>query len=630
MLQSIRGTAGSWVVKILFILLIVSFGFWGMGPLTGGVGGGVAEIGDVKITPQELDREYRSEIRRLRQIVGPELTDEQARQFGLVDRALEQIIQRTLLSLAAKDQGLRVGDAAVAREASTFPAFRNGLGQFDPNVMRAVLAENGLTEQAFVEQMRSDIARSTLVGGITGGTAGSKTLAESLFRYRQEQRVFDVVTIPNAAMAEPANPDDAAVAQYHQDKAVRYTAPEYRTLQVATLTADALAGGIEVSDEDVRAAYDNRAAEFVTPERRSIVQAVFADKAAAEKALAALNGGRTVEQVAKDAGLEAVTLEDSTKDALPPELADPVFSAAAGTNVGPVESAFGFHVLTVKDVKVGGTRTYDEVKEELRAELRRERALDQVFQASTKLDDALAGGASLEEAAGQVGAKVTTLERVDNQGNGPDGKPLPAAAQLGATLAPVLENGFSLKSGENSGVKEGEANSYYAVQVGMVEPAQLRPLDQVKAQVIADWKAEQRSVAAKAKADEIVAKLKEGADPAATAAGLKGALFARTQPLLRNAGRNAPVPPGVLAELFAAQPNAVASGETADGYVVAKLVQVVPVDPAANAAQVEAIRTQAAETLAGDLAGEYLAALRARYGVTVNRAAIDQMYRQPE
>ena len=88
MLQAIRGTAGTWVVKILFIFLIISFGAWGIGGIDAAISQWVAKVGDSEITPVELDREFRGEVDRLRQMLGPDLTAEQARQLGLLEQHL--------------------------------------------------------------------------------------------------------------------------------------------------------------------------------------------------------------------------------------------------------------------------------------------------------------------------------------------------------------------------------------------------------------------------------------------------------------------------------------------------------------------------------------------------------------
>ncbi|WP_114391617.1 peptidylprolyl isomerase [Oleisolibacter albus] len=626
MLQSLRSTAGSWVVKILFLVLIVSFAIWGIGDITRGVQGGVAEVGSVKLTPQDLDREFRSEMNRLRRMLGPDFTEAQARQLGLVDRALEQMIQRTLISLAAKDLGVRIPDAQVVAEARTFPAFQNGLGQFDVNVMRAVLAQNGLTEQTFVEQMREDLSRNLIAGAVTNGTATPLPLAQALYRYRNEKRVFDIVAVPAASMPAPAAPDEAALIQFHQDKAVRYTLPEYRTVQVATLTADDLLPGVSVTDEELHQAYDARSSEFVTKEHRTLVQAVFPDEAAATKAADAVKGGKTIDAAAKAAKIDAAPLEGVTREDLPAELQEPVFAAAQGGLVGPVKTDFGWHVVTVTGISPGGEQSFEQVKDMLAQQLRREKATDQLFDVANKMDEAIAAGTPLADVSKEFGAKSLRLEKVDAQGRTAAGTPVQGVDQ------PVIETAFSLQEGQTSPMTESASGQgYYVVHVDEVQPAALSPLDSVRAKVLADWTAEQRQQAAKAKAEEIAAAIRGGTTPADAAKAVPGATLSRTEPLLRSAGRNnAVLPPATLEELFAAAPGAVAVGDMPTGQIVARLIEVVAADPAADAAGVEQIRTTTSETIAGDLLAEYVDGLRARYGVKINRTLIDSMYRTQE
>ena len=76
----------------------------------------------MKISTVELDNAFRQEVNRLRQMLGGQIDAEQA--LGLVNQTLDQLIQRTLLSLAADDAGLRVGDPLV-------------LGQLGPNLPSA-------------------------------------------------------------------------------------------------------------------------------------------------------------------------------------------------------------------------------------------------------------------------------------------------------------------------------------------------------------------------------------------------------------------------------------------------------------------------------------------------------------
>src|SRR6185503_16357395 len=106
----------------------------------------VAEVGGVKISPQQLNVQFRRDLARLRNMLGMEVDSEQARELGIMQRSLDQIIDSQLLALEAHRLGIIVGEdelrAAIAQE----PAFRNQLGQFDQRVYELILSQNGLTE----------------------------------------------------------------------------------------------------------------------------------------------------------------------------------------------------------------------------------------------------------------------------------------------------------------------------------------------------------------------------------------------------------------------------------------------------------------------------------------------------
>lgn len=626
MLQIIRSTAGSWVVKILFVVLIISFAVWGIGDITKGAQTGVAKVGDRTITPQDLNQAYRTEFNRMKQLVGPEFSEAQAQQFGVRDRALEQLIQKELLALAAEDLGLRVADDTVRQEVLKVPAFKDSFGNFDANLMRALLQQNGLTEAGFVEDVRGDMARSDVIGAITAGANTPKTLAEALYRYRFEGRTFEIVTIPFNAMPAAASPDQATLEAFHKEKAVRYTAPEHRTLNVALIETAALAKDVEVTDELLKEYYDAHAGEYITPEKRSISQAVFPDKAAADKALAAVNGGRKIEDVAKEAGVEAVTLEDVQKDGLPTELSEPAFTTAEGKSGGPVESAFGFHIFTVTKVQAGGERTLEQVKDEVAAKVRQDKAVEKMFELSTKLEDELAGGTPLAEAAQNVGARIVKLEKIDNRGANAAG--IAQGTELPA-VDKIIASGFTVAEGQTGSVEEAGDSAFFAVQVETVMPAALKPLDEVKSLVLGDWQAEQKQIAAKKKADEVAEKIKAGTPAKDAASGVPGALAQNIDPLMRAGAPSALIPAAAVQTLFKGAVGDVATGEKPTGIVVAKVTGIIPADPAnpMAASQVAQLANATGQSMQDELVMQYLAALRSHYGVTINQALINQLYR---
>ena len=92
MLEAIRRRAGSFVVKILFVILVLSFFIWGIADVFRPRSNAewAAEVGDRKISTQALQEEYRATLSRLGSSLGSRLDSEQARALGLPSSVLRR------------------------------------------------------------------------------------------------------------------------------------------------------------------------------------------------------------------------------------------------------------------------------------------------------------------------------------------------------------------------------------------------------------------------------------------------------------------------------------------------------------------------------------------------------------
>jgi len=624
MLQFIRSFAGSWVVKILFVLLIASFAVWGIGDVVrqGGTSNTMIEVGPVEVGRNEVDQEFRRQMERLRPLFGGTLTVEQARQFGVLDQAISTLVQRSLYDLAAKDAGLSVGVETVRQRIAEEPAFRDQQGRFNATLFQQILRQNGLSEDGYVQILRREIAREMVSGAVGGGAVAPKPLVDELFRFRQEKRVAEVITIPNASVGDVGTPDDAAVQRYYEDHQVRFTAPEYRTLTVLQMSADDLAKDVTVTDEQLRAAYDERNEEFTTPERRSVQMVVVDAEDKAKQIADAARGGQSLADAAKAAGTEPLTLDSITAQELP-EIGPAVFALPQGQTSAPIKSGLGWHVAVVTAVQPGAHKSFEEVREPLLAQLKREKAADRLYEVSNRLDDALAGGATLAEVAQGQGLKTVSIPSVDSTGKAPDGSAVTGVANV----AEVVKTAFGLAQGRTSNVVETADNRFFAVHVDGVTPAAVRPLAAVKADVIAGWQEEERAARAAAKAKEVAEKLKAGNEGGAQDLAAKaGGSFAMTAPFTRDARAVEGLSADLVRQLFAAKPEDVVTGSAGDKQIVARLKEVIPADPTAPDAPLAAVEDSVHRGVEGDIMTQFAEALRQQYPVEVHRALIDQMY----
>ncbi len=618
MLDTFRKASKTWVVKLLFTILALSFLAWGGNMAGGGLfGHGAAiEVGSYQFTANDVNAEFKREIERLQPMFGGKLSGEEARKLGLLDTTIESMVSRSLVEEAAKRLGLAASQNAVVAATHADPNFRNAQGQFDRDLMRRLLSRAGLSETAYIRQMQSNMVREQMAAGLAGQVTPPAILVDSLTRWREERRVVDSIAISDDSLPAPV-PDQAQIEQFYKDHAQRFMAPEYRALTVLLARSADLANSVEITPDMIQDAYQARIDEFQEPERRQASQVVLADQASADKAASLIKAGKDLSAIAKETNGKVVDLGLVERGGLPDELADPVFTQASGTTVGPVRTPLGWHVVKIGAVTPAHSRSLDEAKPALEQELRKEKANDLLAELGNKIEDSLSGGASLEDTAAQFSLRVLKVPAVDAQGKTPAGKP--------ATNLPkgnnVLDVAFHTDQGTESPLTELENEGYFLVRVDQITQPQPRPLLEVKAEVQSAWQAQRRHEMAKERADKALAQIKTGASMADVAKGL-GTKVQTSAPFTREGGDAGSVPPTLVQQVFTQKVGDLADSATQNGWVLTRLSKVVEFDPAKNQQEVEAARRKIGSTLTGDLIDQYMASLRADIGVKVDRSQL--------
>jgi len=627
MLQSIRNQAKSWVVFILFGLLILSFGIWGIADIfRPGVSNKttVASVGDIDISAQAYMNDLRRELNQIQRAQGMTIDLNQARQFGIASRVLRQMVNDALLTQGAHDMGIGLSTATIAESIRNDRTFQNQ-GRFDKALYERILNDSGLTEARYVALKRSDMAQAQLTGAVTALDQPPNFLVDKIYRYVAEKRVAELLLITDASMPEPADPDATALADFHKDNAKRFTAPEYRQVTAVIIRPEDIAPSIGIDDKALKDAYEERKTEFETPEKRTIEQLLFTDQAKADTAYDDFKRGYTFERVAKEvAGSEAAILKLGTltkKEVALPTLADAAFKLGKGEVSPPIKSDLGWHILRVTNIEPGKSPSFDEVRDKLKATLQKERAIDAMVDLERKIEDQIGRGSTLDETANKLGLKVTKIAAIDNRGNDPAGKKVEGLPGGPEFLRQVFEQNVK----EDGLVTETQSGTLFVLRVDAVTPSALKPLDSVKAEVTAAWKADQRHKAAEKKAAEIVAAVNGGKKLADIAAEMK-LKVTETPALLRSGAEDEKDVPGALRpKLFQTKLGQAVSGPTSDGYLVAAVKEVKPADPKTDADGVKAVRQQVVQLMQSDLLAGFGAALRERHPVTVDEDAFNRL-----
>ena len=620
MLESFRNASQSWFIKILFGFLIVSFGVWGVGDV---IRQRVAStpaisVGDQTFSGEEVAERFRRDVDRMSAMFGSKLTLEQARQFGLLQRTVQQMVDAALLDQAAERLQLGVDEQTLRRTIAEIPAFQSQLKLFDKTTYRRVLASMNLNEKQFIHLESGDLARAQLVRMITDGVVAPADLTAALYRYHGEKRVAEYVVFAADQMPAPPPPDDATLQKFYDDHKPQFQQPELRAATILAVHGADLAATLQPSQADIDQAYQARLGEFQTPEKRTIEQCLFADQSKAQSFLDSVKAGTDFAAAARQAGTAVSDLGTLAKNEMPiSELADAAFALPAPGLAGPVQSPLGWHALRIDKIVPGTTRALAEVKDGIVAALVKDETTNRLYSLSTKLEDSIGGGTSIADTAQAMGLKAVTLAAIDDHGRDADGKPISGAAVTPAILATLFQ---TVQGGTSDVIALPDNDGYYVLHVDKVTPALIRPLDQVRAQASAAWQVAQRSAAAKASADAAAPRIAQGA----TMASLAGPLKVETSRPFPRTG-SAQVPAQLAAEMFhQSAVSGVAVVAVGADYWVARLKEIQR--PDAVGAGFDAARQELSRSLADDLLQQYLAALKLEIGSQVNLAVIEQQF----
>lgn len=625
MLQSMRQLAHSWVFKGLMLLLVVSFGIWGIGDMFRGnaLRRAVAKAGDESISMQELNRAFEQSLARARQVLGPDITAQQAKQMGMADRALNDLIENSLFDQDLKRLGIEAGDSAVFQQLMQMPQMKDKDGKFDKRILAAYLQQSGLGERSFLDQQRKTLASRQLLDALSTLPPLPTSMVKALYCARGQKRVFDVITLEDSSIKGIGTPDDAALRDYYQQNPKLFTTAESRGLTIATLATADILKDITVSDDQVKKEYDNKRDQLTEPEKRDLLQVVLQDEAKAKEVAESARASGNLVAAAKPTGREVIPLNQTEESGLFPELAKPVFALKQGGVTDPIKSALGWHVMQVRKITPAGIPSLDAIKDKLRETMKNDQAADIATRQVNQLDDELAAGHALEDIAGEMKLHVVKIPAVDASGKTPDDK---EPAEL-PHKDDVLKQAFGQNSGETSPVMDDKNGNYFVVRTDKISPSAVKSFDDVKPEVAAAWKAQEQVKRASAEAEDIAKGLREG--KAASVFAAKAGVDVRVSKPISLLGDSDPaLPKEILAQIMKLKKGEATVLPLNGKQMIVRLAQIVSVGDTVDPAAAGKISSELTNDATKGFADEYGKYLRVLFPVVIHQDALDGIAQQ--
>ncbi|MDZ7602535.1 MAG: SurA N-terminal domain-containing protein, partial [Hoeflea sp.] len=396
MLDTLRRGAKSWVAKVLLLLLVASFGVWGIsGSILNAGSTAVVTVGDTIVTPNEFRLAYDRQVAVVSRQIGQRLTTEQARAFGIENQVYAQLVAGAALDEQARMMNLGLSDDRLAALIAEDPAFHDFNGRFDRNNFRRVLGSVGMSEEDYLRSRGQVAVRTQIVEAVADGFDAPEALIAALARYQEETRDVDYLLLTRAGIDPVAAPTDSELAGWFEENKATYTAPEYRKITYVKLQTEDIAAPEAISEEAARADYEARKDRYTTPETRTVDQLVFTDRAAADAAAQAIAGGKSFDELVTESGRSPADIRIgsfSQAGMADRTLADAAFAVSEPGGTTPViDGQFGPVILRVAEITPESSRSFEDVEAEIRQELALNQAAQVLLDVHDAYEDARAG-----------------------------------------------------------------------------------------------------------------------------------------------------------------------------------------------------------------------------------------------
>lgn len=619
MLDALRRGSTGWVAKILLALLVVSFAIWGVADVFTGYGrGSVATVGDQEIRAEDYQRAFQNELNLIKRQAGRSISTEEARAAGLDNRVLAQLIAWAAVEQHAHELGLALSDEAIVNSLMDDPAFKGPDDKFSRIAFENIASQMGVSEQGFLALRRRDELRQQVTSALIDSVVIPEPEIDLLNSWLEERRKATHFTINADEAVTVPEPDEEKLKQTYEQNKSQFMAPEYRKLAILAVTIDSVKDKMDVSDEEMRTAYDQTKAEYNTPEKRRIQQIAFKDKAAAEAAKKELEGGKSFGEVAKEAGAQDADIDLGliTKDDLiDPKIADVAFSLEKNQVSDVVEGRFATVLLRPTDIREPITRTYDDVKDQVRDKLAREKASAQIQSLLDEVEENRNLGKPLKEIATEMNLEYLDIPATDRFNKTPDDKPAIGLTDGITILRTAFESDVGL---ENEAIELG-GNGYAWVDVLGVTKEKQKPFEAVKEDVKKLAITQERERLVSEMANKLVERATNGEDMEALAKEAKASLS--TTPAFTRTTEPHGMSKAAVSKAFTLTQGQVASAPTTNNKsrIVFKVTEITPAPEPSKEVR-DGIVKQLRDQITDELLSQYVVALQEKLGTQINEA----------
>lgn len=515
------------VIQVILALIFLPFAFFGVDSYFRGgeLGAEVARIGDYRISQQEYQQALRERQEAMRRMLGNAPVDQTLLDSPQVRfAALDQLVQQRLLLSQALRNGITVTDSQLHDFITSQEAFRQD-GKFSHDLFEAYLRSQNMSALGFEARVRRDLLLQSLADAFGESNFVSNTALDRVIRLSEQAREVSIVTIDPSQFVAQIGIEEPALKAYYDAHPREFEIPEQVRVAYVVLSLDNLAAQVNVPAEEVRQAYEQNPARFAAPEERHarhILVSVPAGASAEAKAAAKAKADELLKQarahpdqfgeLARKHSQDPGSSESGgdlgflVRGATKKPFDDALFGMKPGEIAGPIETEFGYHLIKLEGIRGGTAQPFEQVRPMIEAELKKARASKRYAELAEQFNNiAYEQSDSLKPAAEALGVKVQESPWISR-------KPAPGSPLGNERFLKAVFSDEVLQNKRNSEVVEVAPGTLIAARLLEHKPASTQSFEAVRTDIRKRLVAEEAHKRALAQGQDMLAKLRKGAD----------------------------------------------------------------------------------------------------------------------
>ncbi len=519
-MQQFRNLLKGWMGKVLLVIFILPFAFFGIeGIFSGNSKQDVAiEVNGVEISKVEVSRAIQNQRQNLKAQMGGNIDDSFLTDDMLSPGVVENLIQRELVKQALEADGLTVAPELVKSYVRSMPQFQDESGEFSNERLEVALVQANYTKLKLYSVVQESMVMEQLQAGVGASAFITEAELENMVKLSNQKRDVAYAKLDVAPLKKEVEISDDELQQYFEENKAQYRTEEKVKLNYIALGVEDFASAVEVSEADIQAAYEDYLASQKDLERRKashILVEINDDRtkeealARIEEAKAKLDGGSQFESLTESFSDDIATaanggdLDFAGRGVYDPAFEEALFSLKEVNQVSDiVETEFGYHLIKLTAIEAQEIAPLAEIEAKLTAEVKNRLAQEELDAALDELNRLAYESGDLQVISEQFSTPIKTTDLFAR--NGGSGIAADNVVVQAAFSDPVLQEGL------NSDVLELADGKLAVVHLNQHEEARDRDFSEVKAQISSALELDKAKQVAKDKAQEIVDKIRSG------------------------------------------------------------------------------------------------------------------------